>query len=43
MADFYNPTLDEIRDAYLRDLRIEIPDAVTIEGSDYYVDATILA
>lgn len=43
MADFYSPTLDEIRDAYLRDLRLEIPDAVTNDGSDYHAQATIIA
>jgi len=43
VADFYLPTQDEIRDQILRDYRLEIPGAVTTEGSDLWARATVLA
>lgn len=37
------PTLDEIRDGYLTDLRLEIDDADTEEGGHHYATAVALA
>lgn len=37
---FYTPSVATIRDNILRDIRVLIPDAVTVEGSDYWVSST---
>lgn len=37
------PTRDDIREQYLRDVRIRTPGAVTIEGTKDYADASVFA